>query len=180
MNRMLLALLGSLLAVAPARAGDPTNTLSGTIVYEGKSPIADWKGSNPSVSGSITWNANARTVMSEVWVDLAKWDSGNALRDQHTRAMFEVEQFPKAHFRVTGLAGDVTSGDITLKGTLDLHGVEKNVEIPSKIKIVDGKVSFNGSVVLRVTEYGMKRPVLLGARVADEVKVNIQAEGKIP
>ena len=155
-----------------------SNTLVGALICDAKSPITDWKGTNPAVSGSVTWTPETKTISAEVWVDQAQWDSNNPLRDKHTRTMFEVERFPKAHFIISSTGVPTDNGDVALQGTLEMHGVKHAIEIPGKLQVGGGKISFQGTVSLKITEYGMKRPSLLGATVADVVKVTVQAQGK--
>ena len=160
------------------RAATVSNTLAGSIVCDAKSPITDWKGTNLAVTGTVTWNGETKTMAADVWVDLEKWDSHNPLRDKHTRTMFEVEKFPRAHFTVAGVSGNTDAGEVMLRGTLDMHGVKREIQIPGKLQVANGRISFQGNIDVKITEYGMKRPSLLGAQVADLVKLTVQAQGK--
>ena len=182
MTRLFQHLLLSFLILAlfprAAHSAVLSNTLVGAVICDAKSPITDWKGTNPAVSGSVTWTPETKTISAEVWVDQAQWDSNNPLRDKHTRTMFEVEKFPKAHFMISATGVTTDNGDVALKGTLEMHGVKRELEIPGKLQVAGGKISFQGTVSLKITEYGMKRPSLLGATVADVVKVTVQAQGK--
>ena len=177
-SRLLSFLFLGLFSTA-AHAAVLSNVLVGSVICDAKSPITDWKGTNPAVSGSVTWTTETKTISADVWVDQAHWDSNNPLRDKHTRTMFEVDKFPKAHFMISSTGVGTENGEVTLKGTLEMHGVKRDIEIPGKLQVAGGKISFQGTVSLKITEYGMKRPSLLGATVADAVKVTVQAQGKL-
>ncbi len=169
-------LLGLLLLAAAARAGAAENTLHGTVIYASTSPMADFSGTNSAVTGTAVWDKASGTVKAEVQIDLAKWSSGSALREKHTLAMFEVDRFPKASVSLSGTAAEPARTNATLKATLDLHGVKQPLDIPGKLNLENNRVDFSGDFTLRLTEWGMKRPSLLGAQVDDIVKVHIQAE----
>jgi polyisoprenoid-binding protein YceI len=173
-----LPALGLFLLAASAQPAPAGQALHGTLVYASTSPMADWTGTNTAVTGSATWDSQSGKVTAEVVVALADWNSGSALREKHTRAMFDVEHFPRASFTLTGIANDAARANVTLKGTLDLHGVKRPLEIPGTLKMDKAHIAFSGDFSLRITEWGMKRPSLLGAQVDDPVKVHIQAEAE--
>ena len=172
----MLAALG-VLAVSVTNAQPVTCPLSGIITYEGSSPMADWKGTNTAITDQVTWDQKTGNLTAEVWVDLAKWNSGNGVRDDHTRVMFETERFPKSCYTVNGVTGDVASGAITLKGKLDLHGTKHDLDIPGTVKIENKKFRFNGDFTTHITDWAMKQSSLLGVQVVDQVKSHIQADG---
>jgi polyisoprenoid-binding protein YceI len=171
-----LTLFSLLLLVGSARAGAADSTLRGRLIYSSTSPMADFSGTNASVTGTAAWDGQPGKVSAEVLVDLAQWNSGSALREKHTFAMFEVDRFPKASFSLTAVAGDPARTNVILTGTLDLHGVKRPLEIPGTLKVEKDRLSFGGDFTLRITDWAMKRPSLLGAQVDDIVKVHIQAE----
>jgi polyisoprenoid-binding protein YceI len=170
------AVFGFFLILASAHAASSGEPLHGTIIYSSTSPMADWTGTNTAVTGTAIWDSQSGKVTAEVFVDLANWNSGSALREKHTQAMFEVDRFPKATFLLTESAGDAAHTNVALKGTLDLHGVKRPLDIPGMLKMEKDQISFGGDFILRLTEWGIKRPSLLGAQVDDIVKVHIQAE----
>ena len=82
----------------------PTSyAVSGTITYAAHGPMGDFKGKNDAVSGKLTWDPASGKLTGKVCVDLRYWDSGEPLRDKHTRGMFETDKFPEACYRLSGL-----------------------------------------------------------------------------
>ena len=63
--------------------------------------------------------------------------------------------------------------NVTLKGTLEMHGVKKDREIPGKIVIKNGLL-VEGSAVftVKLADHGIKIPSIVGANIAEEVKVD--------
>ncbi len=157
-----------------------TNRLSGQVIYTGSSLMGSWSGTNSAVTGQLIWSQAAGPVSGAVLVDLARWSSGNKVRDNHTVALFETQAFPTASFQPTGLKGRVDAGPVTVLGVLSLHGVKRPVEIPGTVTVAHGWQFFQGDLVLRLTDWQLKRPAMLGVVVADEVKVHVSGERAAP
>lgn len=168
----LIAFIGleSRLSAAPAEY-----PLRGKATYAATSTMSDWTGANPKVSGTATWDEGAKTLEAKVIINLTGWDSGSALREKHTAAMFETDKFPKATFAGTAASGAGGGTNVTFKGTLELHGVKRPLDVPGALRIEKDAIVFQGDFVLRLTDYGMTRPSLLGVTVGNEVKVHIDA-----
>jgi polyisoprenoid-binding protein YceI len=64
-----------------------------------------------------------------VWIHLASITTGDAERDAHVRSseFLDVARFPRAEFHSTGVR--IADGEIIVAGTLDLHGVARDVEM---------------------------------------------------
>ena len=64
--------------------------------------------------------------------------------------------------------------DITLKGTLDIHGVKKEREIPGKLIIKNGQpVNATATFIVKMIDHQIKIPHILGAKIAEEMKVDV-------
>lgn len=164
----------SLLATLLVWAAPTSYSVSGKIIYEAKGPTGRFKGSNDSVSGSF--NIDGAKLSGKICVDLSKWASGEPLRDTHTRGMFEVDKYPQACMDLSGVEGNIASGSATLLGSLNIHGKDKVLKVPVTIKMNGNKMLVEGQFDTKVTEWGMKRPSLLGITVDDAVKVAFSVE----
>jgi polyisoprenoid-binding protein YceI len=78
----------------------------------------------------------------EVWVDLASIDTGSLERDDHVRSpeFLDVARFPRATFRSTSVV--LSDERVRVAGTLDLHGVQRPVEV----EVTFGPVTEDGDV----------------------------------
>jgi polyisoprenoid-binding protein YceI len=151
-------------------------TPTGVITYEAAGPVGKWKGTNKAFSGKLTYDRDSSKIAGSVCVATKAWNSGEGIRDGHTRDMFEVEKFPTACFAPESLEGDVKAGKVTILGKLTIHGVTQAIKLIGTAKDDGAKVSFTGAITLKVTDYKMNRPSILGFTVADEVPVTISAE----
>ena len=116
------------------------NKIDGTMKYDAKKP---------------------ETSEINITIDTGSIDSNHAERDKHLRGddFLSVSNFPKATFKSTGYKGDANKGVLT--GVLNLHGVEKTIEIPVE-KMGEGpdpwggeRAGFTGSYTLTRADFGM-------------------------
>jgi polyisoprenoid-binding protein YceI len=63
--------------------------------------------------------------------------------------------------------------EIQVEGTLRLHGVDKSVTLPVRVRVQEGKLNADGEFSLLQSDYGIT-PVKAGAvavRVKDKLKI---------
>jgi len=64
--------------------------------------------------------------------------------------------------------------DVTLKGTLEMHGVKKEREIKGKLTIKNGQPANAKAVfMVKLADHNIKIPSVVGANIAEEVKVDV-------
>ena len=64
--------------------------------------------------------------------------------------------------------------DITLKGTLEMHGVKKDREVKGKLTIKNGQpTNGNAEFMVKLADHQIKIPSVVGANIAEDVKVNV-------
>ncbi len=147
-----------------------------TITYEAQGPVGKFRGTNKAVTGKFTWDKEAGSVKGNICVEQKAWSSGEGIRDDHTREMFEVDKFPTACFALESLDGEVGSGKVVLVGSLTMHGVTLPVKIPGTVKTDGEKLKFTGQFVTKIQAWKMNKPSLLGITVGDDVTAIISAE----
>jgi polyisoprenoid-binding protein YceI len=94
--------------------------------------------------------------------------------------MFEVNRFPKACLRLTGLEalGQEQEREAVVAGLLNLHGVERPLKVKGTLRQEGNLYRFRGSFLLRLGDYGLEAPTFLFMRVAEEVKVWVEVEAR--
>ncbi|WIB60908.1 YceI family protein [Curtobacterium sp. MCLR17_007] len=130
--------------------GNDVNVVGRTKDVEGKATVA---------SGKLT--------TATVTVQVGKISTPEAARDEYFRTKaLQTDQFPTATFTLTkpvdvSEALDGTKQDVTLTGTMDLHGVEKPVTADAQVAVGDGgTVQVVGSVPVTFQDYGVTAPSL--------------------
>jgi polyisoprenoid-binding protein YceI len=90
--------------------------------------------------------------------------------------VLDAARYPQIQFtssRARSVAQKEGVMEIQVDGTLRLHGVEKSVTLPVRVRVEEGKLSADGEFSLLQSDYGII-PVKVGAgavRVKDKLKI---------
>jgi polyisoprenoid-binding protein YceI len=100
------------------------------------------------------------------------------MQDHFNENYMETEKFPVAILDMVIVEDlDFTKDgtyDITLKGTLEMHGVKKEREIKGKLTIKNGQpVNATAEFMVKLADHQIKIPSIVGANIAEEVKVSV-------
>jgi polyisoprenoid-binding protein YceI len=88
--------------------------------------------------------------------------------------VLNIREFPKILFHSTGLSHPVKTGkDFTLRGRLNLHGVEKEISFPVQVHRENNLLHASGAVTFSQTDFGIKpvKAALGTVRVKDQIRV---------
>lgn len=117
-------------------------------------------------------------------VGLASLKSDESRRDQRASGALETSKFPTTTFTATKLTGmpkefAATDSVMQLTGTLDLHGVKKEVTWELKVKKDGDILSGLGTVKLKYSDFGINKPDIAGfVTVEPEVTIQVQLFAK--
>lgn len=121
-------------------------------------------GRTTKVTGSVTIAGNKATT-GTITADMTALKSQEALRDGQLRNQgIEYSKFPTSEFKLTSpvdVPASVESGQtakVTLKGSLTLHGVTKDVEVPAEVTLKDGTLVVVGQIEILFADYEIKKP----------------------
>ncbi len=140
------------------------------------------KGTTSEVSGEFHFTADgldpAKTT--KFTVGLAKLKSNESRRDDRAQSALETSKFPTATFtaaKLTGMPAQFGALDsvMQLTGTLDLHGVKKEVTWELKVKKDGDILSGLVTVKFKYTDFGITKPDI-GGFVTVESEVTIQVQ----
>lgn len=122
----------------------------------------------------------------DVTIKSASIDTANEKRDNHLRSadFFDVAKYPEITYKTKGIKKDGDS--YVLSGTLTMHGVSREVDIPFEIlgRLTDPqgnkRIGIEGSTKISRKEFGLSWNRTLdkgGVVVGDTVKIEILLEG---
>jgi polyisoprenoid-binding protein YceI len=130
-------------------------------------------GRTNAVTGSLVI-ADSTVTSANFSVDMGTLTSDSDRRDRQVSGrILDVASFPTATFELTEpivLTPAVLDGaelSVTAAGTLTLRGVTKQVSVPLVAKLVDGKVSVNGSLEIVFAEWSIPDPSISAIVVED-------------
>ncbi|QCR42248.1 YceI family protein [Curtobacterium sp. SGAir0471] len=123
-------------------------------------------GRTKDVQGTATVDGGSLTKAT-VTVQVASISTPETRRDEYFRTQaLQTDRYPTATFALTepvdvSRALDGSTQDVSLTGTMDLHGVEKPVTADAQVAVSkDGGVQVVGSVPITFADYGVEAPSL--------------------
>ncbi|KTR38519.1 polyisoprenoid-binding protein [Curtobacterium oceanosedimentum] len=123
-------------------------------------------GRTKDAQGTATVDGGSLTKAT-VTVQVASISTPESRRDEYFRTQaLQTDRYPTATFALTepvdvSSALDGSTQDVTLTGTMDLHGVEKPVTADAQVAVTkDGGVQVVGSVPITFADYGVEAPSL--------------------
>jgi polyisoprenoid-binding protein YceI len=185
-RRLLTLALTTLALVAGAAAAE---RLSGTLLegslvrYDASAGWETWQGVAPARVDRLSFDdADLATLRLEVRVAADDFASGNIFRDRNARrVVFETDEHPDVVFSLQRAlpaddGGAMTLPDgaervLSLRGTLDLHGVQREVEVPVTVRRSGDRLAVTGGFDVLLSDYAMTAPSLFGRGVDDRVTV---------
>lgn len=144
-----------------------------SITYTMRHPLHTWDGTSKDVNSVIVTNAD-KSVLTQVAVSvkLGSFDSKNANRDSHMIEVAEGLKYPIISFSSTSIQ---TQGDVLLvKGTVSFHGVTQPVTFEAKRKTTGSNLEVIGAFTLKMTQFKIEPPSLLGVAADDEFKLKFK------
>lgn len=125
-----------------------------------------------------TGEASGRIVL-----DATSAETGNERRDakMHEKIL-ESERYPQMIYtvrRVTGTLNPAGRSEMQLRGTLEMHGVSRPLDVLATAQVIDGRVTAEGAVTIPYLEWGLVDPSFFVLRVEKQVHVALEAVGRL-
>ena len=101
------------------------------------------------------------------------------MQDHFNENYMESEKYPKTMFsgNITDIKKVNFSKDgtypVTVKGTLDMHGVKKQIETTGSLKINGDQVLGTSSFIVALADYNIVIPGVVKEKLAKTVKINV-------
>lgn len=173
------------LAASPAAAGERLFTLDperSDVSFELPATGHDVHGAFTVRSGEIRFDDDGHAA-GTLEVDARGAATGSKSRDKTMHhEVLESERYPMFVFtaeRVEGTVAANGSSEVSLVGTMRVHGEDHPATLPARITVDGARVSAEVEFPVPFKEWGMKDPSFLFFRVADVVDVTVHAEGTL-
>lgn len=122
-------------------------------------------------SGSISFDEqNLPASKFAVTIDAASINTGNGLQNKHAKGAewFDVAKYPVIKFTSGKIARSANGYQAV--GTLEMHGISKEITIPFSFKKAGGSATFTGTFSVNRNDFKIGKP---GGEVADVIKVDV-------
>lgn len=118
-------------------------------------------------------------------IDTRSYNSNIGLRDQDVQEHYlEVQQHPLIRFDSTGIEkierpqSPEDLWQITLRGRLELHGVQRDVIVPVRLLYQTNKITARGNFRFDLQDFNIRVPTLLFLKGGNEVDVEFRIVGE--
>jgi len=159
-------------ASAAAMPGGALKLLpSSTIEFVGAKVTTDHTGGFKTLSGHATIADNTvKEAMVEIDVGSVYSDHPKLTQHLMSDDFFDVSKFTTATFQITEVAAG--EGELsTVTGTLDLHGVQKQITFPATVQTTENSASISAEFTLMRMDFGVSYPGKPDNLIRDEVLV---------
>jgi polyisoprenoid-binding protein YceI len=149
------------------------------VWFDADARLHTFRGETQQLTGRFTLQRRSPPQLSDasVAIKAASLETGNAERDADMRRDFlEVERFPTIEFRVDEvLTPQATAGeatwDLVLQGKLMVHGVIRDIKVPTTVSLSEERVTARGRIHLDMRDYSIRVPRLFLVPMKSEVLV---------
>jgi polyisoprenoid-binding protein YceI len=97
------------------------------------------------------------------------------MQEHFNENYIESEKYPKSTFKGTitdflKIPENVAT-KTQVKGTMTIHGVSREVVIPSTITKKEGEIVMDGKFIIKLEDYKIKIPKIVIKNIAEEIEV---------
>lgn len=145
-----------------------------SITYDMSHPLHSWSGVSHDVNSVILANAQRDSIQQvAVAVKISSFDSGNANRDSHAMEVTDAIKYPTISFQSDEIKEEGKL--LWVKGKLSFHGVQKEISFDATKVIEQGKAVVTGGFDIKMTDYKIDPPSLMGLATDDDIKIHFKA-----
>lgn len=134
-------------------------------------------------SGSLQIVPDGGKASGEIIVAATSGESGNTSRDARMhKEIIESPKYPDAVFRAAGFDGTLNisgASDVTLRGTIVIHGSEHPLSIPVHAELTANSWKGTGKFTVPYTQWGMKDASNFLLKIKPQVFVEVEFAGTI-
>lgn len=144
------------------------DTTKSSISYSGNHFLHKWSAENNNLSGLIKID-NENILNIGVVAKVADFKSGNSSLDSNSYRVLEALKFPNIIFK--SLSVTSINGLSNIKGLIEFHGIEKNIDVNVKLTTIENTTQMNGEFTLNLSDFSVDRPSLLLRKIDNEIKI---------
>lgn len=176
--KKLILLSAALWTLAPWASAQKFFTRDARVQFNSDTPLEKIEAVNKSGTAII----DTKTGKMEWKVLIKNFIFEKALMQEHFNENYmESSKFPNATFK--GELSDLNSVNfgkdgtykVKAKGTMEIHGVKKEIEVPGSLTIGGGGVTIKSDFVLACADYNIQIPGVVRDKIAKEIKVAVNA-----
>jgi polyisoprenoid-binding protein YceI len=138
----------------------------------GKPSFIKANGSLPLIDANFILNEDQ--FSGDAKVSIIKLNSGIESRDKHLKeAYLHAKKFPEAELLIKEQKVSINNSSQTIRAILKLHGIEKEIELDTKLSKEGKVVSLESNFEIRLSDFSIELPSFKGITAANKVKINV-------
>jgi len=171
--RILLIILYTI--AGSAAMAQTYSSINSTISFTSTAPLEVIVASSSELNGALDLSSNAFAF--KLYIKSFEGFS-NPLQQEHFYENYmEVESFPLAYFRGKILEQIQTGKNkYRAKGSLEIHGVEKEIIIDVNLDISENAVFFDSYFEIFLPDYNIEIPRIVEQKIATDILIKAQGE----
>ncbi|MFN5422740.1 MAG: YceI family protein [bacterium] len=141
-----------------------------TITYSMNHMLHAWDGTSSDLNGVVVASPENKIQKVAVVSKVSAFDSKSSNRDAHMLEVTEALKFPNITFSSTSVT-EGKNGELDIKGTLQFHGVNKEISFKGSTKGDGSSTNVTGEFIFLLEDFKIERPSFMLQKVDNEVKV---------
>ena len=149
-----------------------------TTTFFSRAPLEDITAENTKAR-SVFDSDNGEIAFS---VPIDQFQFRKSLMQEHFNEKYlESDKYPKSTFsgKLSKYKKGQNNSEVTATGTLEIHGVKKQIETKGELNWVDDKVQIKCKFMVKLEDYKIKIPSVLFQNIAEEVEVTVNFDYKL-
>ena len=144
------------------------DTTKSSISYSGNHFLHKWSAENNNLSGLIKID-NENILNIGVVAKVADFKSGNSSLDSNSYRVLEALKFPNIIFKSVSVTS--INGLSNIKGLIEFHGIEKNIDVNVKLTTIENTTQINGEFTISLSDFSFDRPSLLLRKIDNQITI---------
>lgn len=141
-----------------------------TITYSMNHLLHAWDGTSSDLNGVVVVSPENTIQKVAIVSKVSAFDSKSSNRDAHMLEVTEALRFPNITFSSTSII-EPKNGELEIKGTLQFHGVSKDIIFKGSSKNDGTSTNVTGEFIFLLEDFKIDRPSFMLQKVDNEVKV---------
>ena len=153
------------------------------VKFISDAPVEDFEGVTNNIDGYLKHQGDAVTEKSELYfeVDLRTLDTGIGLRNRHMREDYlHTDKYPFAKYsgRITGVSEAGGKTTVSVKGSMDIHGVKKNLDITATLTKTATGMQAKSSFEVKLTDHKIEVPKFMFLKINEIMQLQLDFQLK--
>lgn len=145
-----------------------------TITYSMNHILHSWTGTSSDFTAVIVANEDKSEITQvAVSAKISTFDSQNSNRDSHMMEVTEAIKYPAVNFAGKSITA-IDKNKFEVSGKIIFHGITRDISFEATQKKSGKSLEVIGGFTIKMTDFEIERPSLMGIATDDEIKINFK------